>query len=60
MCNVTIENVFFIQNVMPASQVHANMGVLARILQVVINALAKIITLEKTVKVSSTMAALIL
>ena len=51
---------FFIQNVMPASQVHANMGVLAKILQVVINALAKIITLEKTVKVSSTMTALIL
>ena len=49
-----------IQNVMPASQVHANMGVLAKMSEVVINALAKTITLEKTVKVSSIMVSLIL
>ena len=35
-------------------------GVLAKISEVVISALAKIITLEKTVKVSSVMVSLIL
>ena len=44
---------------MPVSQIHANMGVLAKIAEVGINALAKIITLEKIVKVSSIMAALV-
>ena len=44
---------------MTACQVRANMGVLAQIPQIVIDALAKIITLEKTVKVSSIMAVLV-
>ena len=48
------------QHLMPVSQVRAKMGLFAKIPEVVINALAKTITLEETVKVSSILIVLIL
>ena len=41
------------QHLMPVSQVRAKMVLFAKIPEVVINALAKMITLEETVKVGS-------
>ena len=41
------------QHLMPVSQVRAKMGLFAKIPEVVINALAKMITLEENVKMSS-------
>ena len=41
------------QHLMPVSQVRAKIGLFAKIPEVVIDAIAKMITLEETVKVTS-------